>query len=174
MGQLDQASRAAALKTPFGENVLVLKSFTGTEGLGEPFEFDIEALSEQENINFDGALGQACSIKLKTYGQKERFFTGILTNAQWVGSEVGGQKPYSRYNLVLLPWFWLLNHSGTYRIFLEKNVKEIIEKVFSDLGFSSGTDFMFRTTANYDMIPYCVQYRESDFAFVSRLMEHWG
>src|SRR5262249_38445747 len=124
--------------------------------------------------NFDGALGQACSIKLKTYGQKERFFTGILTNAQWVGSEVGGQKPYSRYNLVLRPWFWLLNHSGTCRIFLEKKVNEIIEKVFSDLGFSSGTDFMFRTTANYDMIPYCVQYRESDFAFVSRLMEHWG
>jgi type VI secretion system secreted protein VgrG len=174
MGQLDQANRAAALKTSLGDNALVLKSFTGTEGLGEPFELSIEALSEQENINFDHALGQACSIRLKTYGQKERFFTGILTNAQWVGSEVGGQQTHYRYHLVLRPWFWLLNHSGTCRIFLGKNVKQIIEKVFNDLGFSSGRDFRFGTTAKYDAIKYCVQYRESDFAFVSRLMEQWG
>jgi len=53
MGQLDQATRPAALKTPLGENVLVLKSFSGSEGLGEPFEFHIEALSEQENVDFD-------------------------------------------------------------------------------------------------------------------------
>ena len=92
MGQLSQANYAAALKTPLGEDILVLKSFSGSEGLGEPFEFQIEALSEQENVDFDKALGQACTIRLKTYEQKQRFFCGILTNAQWVGSEVGGQQ----------------------------------------------------------------------------------
>src|SRR5215470_7005290 len=117
MGKLDQAKQAAALKTPLGDNVLVLKSFSGYEGLGETFEFQIEALSEKEDIDFDKALGQACSIRLKTYEQKERFFTGILTNAQWVGSAVGGEQPYSRYRLVLRPWFWLLNHSANCRIF---------------------------------------------------------
>ena len=91
MGQLSQANYPAALKTPLGDNCLVLASFSGNEVLGQPFEFHIEALSEQENIDFDKALGQACTIKLKTYEQKERFFCGILTNAQWVGSEVGGQ-----------------------------------------------------------------------------------
>jgi len=75
---------------------------------------------------------------------------------------------------VLRPWFWLLNHSANCRIFLDKDVKEIIEKVFSDLGFSSGKDFKFRTTGNYDKIKYCVQYRESDFNFISRLMEDEG
>ncbi len=174
MGKLDQATLAGALKTSLGPNVLVLKSFSGSEGLGEPFEFEIDALSEQENINFDKVLGQACTIKLKTYEQKQRFFTGILVNAQWVGSEVGGDKDYSQYRLVLRPWFWLLNHSANCRIFLDKTVKEIIQKVFADLGFSSGTDFKFRTTAKYDTIKYCVQYRESDFAFVSRLMEQYG
>jgi len=174
MGQLSQANYPAALKTPLGDNFLVLTSFSGNEVLGQPFEFHIEALSEKENINFDKALGQACTIKLKTYEQKERFFCGILTNAQWVGSEVGGQQDYSHYRLVLRPWFWLLAHRANCRIFLEKNVKDIIEQVFKDAEFSSGTDFKFRTTGNYEKIKYCVQYRETDFAFVSRLMEQYG
>jgi type VI secretion system secreted protein VgrG len=174
MGQLSQDKFAAALDTALGKDVLVLKSFSAYEGLGEPFEIQVDALSEKENIDFDKVLGQACSIKLKTFEQKERFFCGVLTNAQWVGSEVGGQKEHSQYRLVLRPWFWLLNHSANCRIFLDKDVTEIIQKVFADLGFSSGTDFKFRTTSNYDKIKYCVQYRESDFAFVSRLMEQFG
>jgi type VI secretion system secreted protein VgrG len=141
MGNLDQSTAVAALKTPLGDNVLVLTSFTGSEGLGEPFGFEIEALSEEENIDFDKALGQACSIKLKTYENKERFFCGILVNAQWTGGERGGEKEYSRYNLVLRPWFWLLNHSADCRIFLNKDVTDIIEKVFTDLGFSAEKDY---------------------------------
>jgi type VI secretion system secreted protein VgrG len=86
MGKLDQANRMGALKTPFDQafeaNYLVLKSFSGMEGLGEPFEFDIDALSEHENVNFNIALGQACTVRLTTYEQKERFFCGILTHAQ--------------------------------------------------------------------------------------------
>ena len=132
MGQLNQANQMGALKTPLGDNVLVLKSFSGEEGLGEPFEFHIEALSEQANVDFDKALGRACTIKLKTYEQKQRFFCGILTNAQWVGSEVGGQENYSQYRLVLRPWFWLLLHRANCRIFLNKSVKDIIEEVFKD------------------------------------------
>jgi type VI secretion system secreted protein VgrG len=174
MGQLSQASHAAALKTPLGDNVLALNSFSGREGLSEPFEIQIEALSKQENVDFDKAIGQACTVSLKTYEQKQRFFCGILTHAQWTGSEVGDDQEYFRYRLVLRPWFWLLAHRANCRIFLDKNVKDIIQQVFTDAGFSSGTDFKFRTTGNYDKIKYCVQYRESDFAFVSRLMEQYG
>jgi type VI secretion system secreted protein VgrG len=171
---ISQDKFAGALVTPLGQDVLCLTGFTVDEALGEPFEIQVECVSEQENIDFNKVLGQACSIKLKTYEQKERFFCGVLTNAQWLGSERGGDKDLSKYRLLLRPWFWLLNHSANCRIFLDKDVKEIIQKVFSDLGFSSGTDFKFRTTADYDKIKYCVQYRESDFAFVSRLMEQFG
>jgi len=174
MGQLNQAEYAAALTTPLGDDALVLKSFSGSEGLGEPFEFQIEALGKEENVDFDKALGQACTVRLKTYEQKQRFFCGILTNAQRVGSEVGELQDYSQYRLVLRPWFWLLTHRATCRIFLDENVKEIIQKVFTDAGFSNGTDFKFRTTGNYDKIKYCVQYRETDFVFASRLMEQYG
>jgi len=174
MGQLSQAKYAGALKTPLGDNVLVLKTFSGNETLGQPFEFQVEALSEEENIDFDKALGQACTIKLKTYGQKERFFCGILTEAQWVGTGIGGQQGYSHYRLVLRPWFSLLAHRANCRIFPKMKVTEIIEQVFKDAGFSSETDFKFCTHGTYEEIEYCVQYRETDFAFVSRLMEQYG
>ena len=76
--------------------------------------------------------------------------------------------------MTLRPWFWLLAHRADCRIFLDKNVKDIIEAVFKKAGFSNGTDFKFRTSSNYDKIDYCVQYRESDFQFASRLMEEEG
>jgi type VI secretion system secreted protein VgrG len=174
MSQLSQANYPASLKTPLGDNVLVLKTFSGNETLGQPFEFHVEALSEEENIDFDKALGQACTIKLKTYEQKERFFCGILTEAQWVGTGTGGQRGYSHYRLVLRPWVSLLAHRANCRIFPKMKVTEIIEKVFSDAGFSSGTDFKFCTHGTYEEIEYCAQYRETDFAFVSRLMEQYG
>ncbi len=169
MGNLNQAGRMGILKTPLGDNTLVLRNFSGAEGLGELFEFQIDALSEQENINFDQALGRACTVKLKTYEQKERFFCGILTHAQWIG----GDQEYFAYRMVLRPWFWMLAHRANCRIFLNKDVKEIIKNVFEDAGFSNGTDFKL-PSGSYDKIEYCVQYRETDFAFVSRLMEQYG
>ena len=56
-GNLLQADRLAELTTPLGKDVLVLTDFSGSEGLGELFEYHIEALSEQENIDFDQAIG---------------------------------------------------------------------------------------------------------------------
>ena len=169
MAKLSQSDRVAALKTPLGEDVLVLKSFSGTEGLSELFEFQIDALSETENVDFDKALGAACTIKLKTYKQAERFVCGILTNAQWVGRD----HEYFAYRLVLRPWFWLLAHRADCRIFLDKDVKEIIQDVFTKAGFANDKDFKL-PRGNYEKIEYCVQYRETDFAFVSRLMEQYG
>ena len=133
-------------------------------------------MSEQENIDFDQALGQACTIKLKTYEQKERFFCGILTDAQWAGRDAeyfSDKEKYYAYRLVLRPWFWLLAHRADCRIFLDKKVTEIIQDVFTKAGFSNGTDFKL-PSGSYDKIEYCVQYRETDFAFVSRLMEQYG
>lgn len=166
-GKLLQADRDAELSTPLGKDVLVLIDFSGSEGLGELFEYRLEALSEQENLDFDQAIGQGCMVKLKTDDGKTRIYHGIMTEAQWIG----WHGEYCRYAVVLRPWLWLLGHKADCRIFLDKNVKEIIQEVFSKAGF---TDFEFRTTASYSKIEYCVQYRESDLAFVCRLMEHYG
>jgi len=163
---LAQTKRLAILETPLGEDVLVLVRFEGSELLGDLFEFRVDALSENGDIDFDAAIGRACTVKLKSYNA-QRFFNGILVEAQWMG--VSGTN-YA-YRLVLRPWFWLLSRTSDCRIFENKSVTEIIKQVFSDRGFS---DFRDNTTQNYPQIEYCVQYRETDLNFVSRIMEQYG
>lgn len=167
MGNLTQDGRVGELTTPLGKDVLVLRQFMGTEGLGELFEFEVDALSEQANLDFDQALGKSCTVKFNGYKGKDRFFDGILTRAQWIEKV----EDYFHYRLTLRPWFHLLDYKADCRIFLDKNVKDIIQEVFTKAGF---TDFRFETKLEYDTIPYCVQYRETDYAFCSRLMEQYG
>ncbi len=164
---LGQSNRVAEFITPLGKDVLALIDLKGVEGLGQLFEFNIEALSEKENIDFDKALGQGCTLKLKAYSGKERIYNGILVQAQWVGKI----EEYFHYKIVLRPWLWLLGHRADCRIFLDKKVPDIMKEVFTKAGFN---DFEFRTTGDYDQLAYCVQYRETDLAFVTRLMEHYG
>src|SRR5665213_4249034 len=166
-GQLSQSERVAEFKTPLGKDVLVLINIEGTELLGDLFEFKVEVLSEQENIDFDKALGQGCTLKLKAYNAKERIYHGILTQTQ----SVGKIEDLYHYKLILRPWLWMLGHRADCRLFLDKDVKDIIKEVFTKAGFN---DFEFRTNGDYEKISYCVQYRETDFAFVSRLMEQYG
>src|SRR6266851_5114105 len=131
-GNLLQADRLAELTTPLGKDVLVLTDFSGSEGLGELFEYHIEALSEQENIDFDQAIGHGCKVKLKTDDDKTRIYHGVMTEARWIG----WRNEYCCYHVVLRPWFWLLGHKADCRIFLEKDVKEIIQEVFTKAGFT--------------------------------------
>ena len=104
---LAQDNCLAQLKTPLGKDVLVLASFVAVEGLSELFEFNVEALSEQENINFDNAIGRAFTIKQITYDDKTRYYNGILTATRRIG-KTGG---LFHYNLALRPWLWLLGRA---------------------------------------------------------------
>jgi len=164
--QLTQDTRIGKFKTPLGEDKLVLTRFDGSEGLGELFEYRIEAISEDEDIDFDGAIGQNCSLTLKSYGS-ERIFNGVLIEAQWLGMK----GVYYAYRLVLRPWLWMLSRRADCRIFSDKEAKDIIKEVFTKAGFN---DFDLRLTESYPKLEYCVQYRETDLAFVSRLMEQHG
>ena len=165
---LTQDRRIGQFNTPLGKDVLVLVRYDGTEGLSELFEYRIEALSEQKDIDFDKAMGQPCTLKFQTYGQ-EREFNGILVEAQ----ALGVKNDYYSYRVVLRPWLWLLSHTTDCRIFQDKKAPEIIKEVFKDRGF---TDFDSKLTdeGSYPKLEYCVQYRETDLNFVTRLMEKEG
>lgn len=166
MNVLAQAQRVAILKTPLGEDTLALVRFDAQEGLGQLFEFRIDALSTDIDVDFDGAIGRNCSVTYKTFGI-ERHFNGVLIEARWMGP----QSSQYGYRLLLRPWFWLLSRTSDCRIFEKKSVLEIIKTVFSDRGFN---DFRDATTSSYQSIEYCVQYRETDIDFVCRLMEQYG
>jgi type VI secretion system secreted protein VgrG len=135
---LKQDSRIGEFTTPLGKDVLVLVRFDGAEGLSELFEYRFECLSEDADLNFDGAIGQQCKLKLKMY-EKEREFNGILVEAQWLGVK----DDYYSYRLVLRPWLWLLSRTTDCRIFQDKKAPDIIKEVFSDRGF---TDYESKLT----------------------------
>lgn len=164
---LAQDKRIASLDTPLGKDVLVAVRFDGTEGISELFDFRIEALSEQAGIDFDKAIGKNCSLTFKTYEQPDRIFSGVLVQAQGHGA----QADLYSYRLILRPWLWLLSRTSNCRIFENQKAPDIIETVFRDRGFS---DFRVATSGTFPELEYCVQYRETDLAFVSRLMEQHG
>ncbi|WP_267359732.1 MULTISPECIES: type VI secretion system tip protein TssI/VgrG [unclassified Methylobacterium] len=163
-----QQDRAAELVTPAGRDKFVLIHFEGDEGLDQLFEFTIEALCEDQNFNFDALLGKNAHVRFKSYGGVDRYYNGIIAGAQWIGVR---EDSYA-YRLTLRPWLWLLGRRADCRIFTDKNVIDIVEDVFKRAGFR---DFKVKAShGDYDKIDYCVQYRESDLDFVSRLLQEWG
>jgi type VI secretion system secreted protein VgrG len=163
---LKQQGRTAELKTPLGKDKLALSRLDGSEGLSELFTFNIEAYSESEDVDFDGALGAKCTVTV-TSSDKTRHFNGILVEAQWAGF----RENLHSYHLVLRPWLWLLSRVSDCRIFASKTAPEIISDIFAKHGFATVEK---KLTENYDPLEYYVQYRETDLDFVTRVMEEFG
>jgi len=164
---LSQDQRQGKLTTPLGENALALMQFSAIEGLSELFEIRIEAVSTEGGLDFASALGKGSTITLNTQDSKKRYFHGVTTEARWAGT----QEDLYIYELVLRPWLWLLTRTSDCKIFAQKSPIDIIKQVFSDRGFS---DFRDATSGSPPTLEYCVQYRETDFNFVCRLMEEYG
>jgi type VI secretion system secreted protein VgrG len=162
-----QDKRIGVLSTPLGKDAFVLTSFEGTEGMSEPFEFRIEALHREGNVDLDQAIGQNCTVSIETLKHGKRYFVGVLTHSRLLRVSNEGYL----HELVLRPWLWLLKHRVNSRIFHNKTVNDIVAKIFSDHGFAKYVD---RTSNTYPELEYCVQHNESDFDFVSRLLEAHG
>lgn len=169
MPQATQATRHIAIETPLGEDVLLLQSFSGHEELSRLFEFDLDLLSENYEIDFDEIIGQNVTIRMDLpEGGGTRYWNGFISRfVQGVSTSVR----FAQYRATMVPWLWFLTQASDCRIFQEKTVPEIIRQVFSDHGFSDIED---RLSGGYRTWNYCVQYRETDYNFVSRLMEQEG
>ncbi|MCD6303565.1 MAG: type VI secretion system tip protein VgrG [Planctomycetes bacterium] len=160
--------RPLAVGTPLGDDVLLLRSFSGSETLGRLFSYELELYSEEQNINFDDIVGQNVTVRIQqSPNEQPRYFNGYLSSFEHVRTELNT----ARYRATMVPWLWLLTLRSDCRIFQGKTVPEIIKQVFRDVGM---TDFEDRLSGSYRTWEYCVQYRETDFNFVSRLMEQEG
>jgi len=164
-----QAQRQIAVSTPLGEDVLLLDSMSGTEKLSELFSFELVLLSaDATKVKFNDILGQNVTIRLDLPEvETPRYFNGFVS--RFVKTSAGGS--LAKYRATVVPWFWFLTRTADCRIFQEMTVPDIIKKVFRDQGFS---DFDDKLNGKYRKWEYCVQYRETDFNFVSRLMEQEG
>ncbi len=166
MAQIQEA-RPVEVTSPLGDDVLLFNRMTATEEIGRLFRVELDLLSKEPDIKFDDILGQKVTVRLALPEDKERYFNGFVSRF----SQEGMVDEFHAYSMTVHPWLWFLTRTSDCRIFQEKSVPDIIKEVFRDHGF---TDFEEALSGSYRTWNYCVQYRETDFNFVSRLMEQEG
>jgi type VI secretion system secreted protein VgrG len=162
-----QENRLIAIDTPLGQDVLLLQGFTGQEGISRLFSYQLNLLSEDSSLSFAGIVGQRVTLRIALADGGERYINGFVSRFAQSGSDAR----FTYYRAEVVPWLWFLTRTTDCRIFQNMTVPDIITKIFKDLGF---TDFKSKLEGTFEPRDYCVQYRETDFNFVSRLMEENG
>ncbi len=155
------------IDTPLGEDVLLLQALTGHDGISELFRYDLELFSEDDSITFADIVGKRVTITLVRSDGSEECLNGFVSRF----AQRGKDRMVTCYQAEVVPWVWFLTRNANCRIFQKMKVPDIITKVFRDRGFQ---DFKESLQGTYEQRDYCVQYRETDFNFVSRLMEQYG
>jgi type VI secretion system secreted protein VgrG len=161
-----QADRALRIYTPLGTDVLLLRGLSGQEGISQLFRFQLDLLSEDETISYDSIVGKNVAIYMETL-DSHRSLNGFISRF----SQGGRDQRFTYYRAEMVPWLWFLTRKADCRIFQHLAAPDIIKKIFEELGFK---DFDLRLYSSYRQRDYCVQYRETDFNFVTRLMEEEG
>jgi type VI secretion system secreted protein VgrG len=165
---LSQTNRLLQVTTPLGENTLVITGFRGTEHLSRLFSFELDLIAENSTtIDFNQVVGNQITLAIATPGQggaaEWRYLDGICSSF----SEGDRNEKFTSYSAEVVPRVWLLTRLARSRIFQQKSVPDILKEVFQ------GFDCAFQL-GKYEPREYCVQYRETDFNFASRLMEDEG
>ncbi|GKT14119.1 type VI secretion system tip protein VgrG [Acidovorax sp. SUPP2522] len=158
-------TRRVTIQTPLGEQ-LQFRQLQGKEAISQLFCLDLDLLCDSKSIDPKALLGKNATVVMETQGGGRRYLDGIVTRFGMQGED---HRSYS-YRLRLQPWLWLATRKSDFRIFQNKTVPDIIEEVLGKYGHP----LQKRLTRAYRSWDYCVQYGETDCAFVSRLMEHEG
>jgi type VI secretion system secreted protein VgrG len=160
-----QADRFMRVHTPLGPDALLLAGFTGHEAVSQLFAFQLDMMAENAtNIAFDQLLGQPITVDLTLADDQRRYFSGICSRI----GQAGRDNTFTSYRAEVVPQFWLLSRKAQSRIFQQIAVPDILNQVLA------GLDVVYELQGTYNSRDYCVQYRETDFNFASRLMEEEG
>src|SRR5246127_1501583 len=166
MALYTQAGRLISLTSPLGEDKLLLTGFSGHEAISRLFNFHLTTLSEDTDIDFTSIIGQSVTINITQSDDSQRYFNGIVSHFACTGKN----GDMTRYELEVVPKLWTLTRYADCRIFHNKDVKDIVKAVLDERGIA----YQASLTGTYKKLEYCVQYRETDFNFISRLMEQFG
>ena len=148
---------------------LVLDAMEATEQLGRPFLIVLDVSSGTAKGDLHAILGSTATVTLGHPDKDTRYFNGIVTRISYNGLTAGAY----RYRMELRPWIWLLSQEQDCRIFSSQSPWAIMTGLFRDEGFTDFADKR-QNAAGDTAVDYCVQYRETTLAFVTRLMEQYG
>jgi type VI secretion system secreted protein VgrG len=160
-----QSDRPLKITTPLGPDVLLLTGLRGYEEISQLFEFNVNLLADlKEDVRFDKIIGQSVTVEMRLRDGNKRYFNGIVNRF----SQGRRDENFLHFQAEIVPKFWLLTKKVRSRIFQHLSVPDILRHVLT------GLDVNYDLTGTYYPRDYCVQYRESDFDFASRLMEEEG
>jgi len=168
MTTLKQADRLMQFSSPVGKDVLLIESLEGAEGISRLFEFHVELLATIDTkIDPKSIIGSKVAIAIKLNDvQGSRWINGIVASFE----QSAGDEEFNVYRARIVPSMWQMTLSNNCRVFQKKTVLEIAKAVFGEYGLSVSD----QTNNTYKPLEYCTQYSESDFYFVSRLLEESG
>jgi type VI secretion system secreted protein VgrG len=152
-----------------GDTAVFLR-MSGREALGRMSEFELVFLSPRNDIDPGAVLGHDLCVTLDYPAGGERQFNGIVTTLRLIAPGDTTHNRMARYEAMVHPRLWLLTQASHRRFFHQRTVPQIVASVFEDYN----VDFRNACTASYPPIEHCMQYRETDFDFVSRLLEREG
>lgn len=161
-----QGGKLLTITSPFGTDDLLVDTLEGVEGLSEPFSFTLKMRSGSTSLDAATIIGKTVTVTIAGDGGPTRYINGIATRFV----QTGGDREFADYEAEVRPKLWLLTLSRDRKIYQNKSVKDILEAVLGDFGVT----FQSKLTGTYTALDYCVQYDETAFEFVSRLMERAG
>ena len=165
---ISQNRRLFTLTTPLGADAFLMTGFQGREELSRPFSFTLDLVSENTAVAASDLVGQAVGWTVNDPVDSPRYFHGFVKKLV-AGPQMS--RALRSYRIEVVPWLWFLTRSTNCQIFQNKTVPDIITAIFGQFGFSA---YENNLQATYPTREYCVQYRETAFDFVSRLMEEYG
>ncbi|WP_121222164.1 type VI secretion system Vgr family protein [Oceanibaculum indicum] len=158
---------AATVKTTLSGVTFTLLALEAEEGLSRPFRYLATVRADKADADVASLLGKIASVTLTADGKAKRLFSGIVAEAGQLDSDPRG----ASYRLDIRPALWLLTLAGDCRIFQQKSLSDIAQTVLKADG---ATRISNKLSGTYDALDYVAQFDESDFAFVSRLLERAG
>lgn len=167
MATYTQDTRLIGIETPLGKDVLLLRGFSGQETISQLSAFELDLLSKDPEIKFEDIIGKRVTLRVTLSEDKERYFNGFISRFVQTGAQTG----MPNYRASMVPWLWFLTKTTDCRIFQNKTIPDIIQQICKEYGF---TDIKVKLQGTYEPRDYCVQYRETDYNFVARLMEQYG
>ena len=165
---LAQHTRLLNFNSAVGKDVLFLTSFSGREEMGRLFNYRLDLISDQPDLQPNQLVGTPVSWSIELSDRSRRHWSGYVNDLSRGDVDQDGRRTYQ---ISVVPWLWFLTQTSDCRIFQDKSVPNIIDEVLRDFGdVSYETNFQ----GTHNPWEYCVQYRETDFNFLSRLMEKEG